>query len=137
MVYRGRYHEIETGHEQNEIGEQQPVLVQGNLAFCDESTGYVATRFPCRIPFQIGLCLGKAQAEDDDEDRRTGTEPEQRSPAVRSRPNKGACEDRCQEISKRISLLQHSRNDTSVDQSVFARTEERGLNIPRLFWTIL
>jgi len=60
-----------------------------------------------------GVGLWKTETEDDDQDWRSSTKPEKRPPSVRSGVDKAASEDGREQISECVSLLEHTRHDTS------------------------
>ena len=60
-----------------------------------------------------GFGFGEAKAENDQQNRRAGAKPVQRSPAVASGTHKGPGKHRCKEISEYISDLVYSREETT------------------------
>ena len=68
-------HEVEAGHQQNEVDENEPMLFQGNLALCDESTRDIALPFSNRDSPAERLSLGQAESENYDQDRWSSSEP--------------------------------------------------------------
>jgi hypothetical protein len=106
-------HEIEAGHEENHVDEQDPVLLERVLAHLHEEFGRVGLLFADPLALLIGLGLGQAEAEYDDEDGGAGAEPEEGSPAVADGVDEGAREDGREKIAERIALLQHAGDDTT------------------------
>ena len=83
-------HEVEAGHEEDEVDEYQPMFFEGDFAFAEEGRADPTSSFlpicPCcpsnRSMLFINLRLGQQQSQSDDDNRRTGAEPEEWSPAV-------------------------------------------------------
>jgi hypothetical protein len=70
-------HEVEAGHEADEVDQEKPVLLQSDLALSDECAcnAWTSSR-ALGLTLAERLGLGQAQTEEDDEDRRAGSEPE-------------------------------------------------------------
>ena len=72
--------------------------------------------------------LGEHPAIDDNKDWWTGTEPEERAPAVRGGGYEGAVKDGCKEIAYRVALLVQTGKETTgfvgqiVERSSGSRT---------------
>lgn len=114
MRARLTYHKVESGHEQDEIDEQQPVPLEGDLALLKESRGDAATDLGTDgLALSESLGLGETQAEDDDEDGRASSEPVEGSPAVRGGVDEAAGERCCQQVSEGVALLQETGHDTA------------------------
>ena len=58
-------HEIEAGHEEDEVDEEEPVFFEGDAAFGEEGAGYVAVCFAHCISLAVGCCFWKAETEED------------------------------------------------------------------------
>lgn len=93
---------------------------EGDFAFCDKGTCDVTGGLSHGLPFTVHVRFGKAESEDDEQYRRTGGEPVIWSPAVRSGIDKRSRKDGGQEVSKSVTLLQHSgENASRVLRAVF------------------
>ena len=77
-------HEVEASHQENEVEQEDPVLFERNPTFGKEGTCEVAAGLADGGSVVESRSLREAEAEDDDQDGRTGSEPVQRAPAVRS-----------------------------------------------------
>lgn len=85
------YHEVEAGHEQDEIDQQQPVALKRDLALLEEGGGDTAADLSADgLALTERLGLGETQTEGDDEDGRASSEPVEGSPAVRGGVDEGA-----------------------------------------------
>ena len=98
-------HEVEAGHEQDEVDEEQPVPLQGDFALGEESVGDVPVGLPHRCAITVRFGFWKAKSEDDDQDGWAGAEPVQWSPAVRGGIDKTASKGCGQQVSEGITLL--------------------------------
>lgn len=104
-------HEVEAGHEQNKVGQQDPVALDGDLALLDED---LANRFVVAsvlagldthaLTFTVCLSLGHHQTEGDEKDGRAGAKPEQRAPSVGGGVDETPSEGSGEEITKGILL---------------------------------
>jgi hypothetical protein len=115
-------HEVEASHEKDHVSQKEPMALESNLSLGDESTSDIrASRLTNGYTLAICLCLGKAQSEQDDQNGRACTEPEERAPStVRGVVDKSTGEDYSKKVAKGITLLQHSTNDTaSLFRTVF------------------
>lgn len=104
-------HEVEAGHEQDQVRQQQPVALDGDFSFREEDVAdrlvvaAVAAGFDAHaLALAVGLGLGHHEAEDDEEDGRTGAEPVERAPAVGGGVDEAAGEGGSEEISKGVLL---------------------------------
>lgn len=104
-------HEVEAGHEQDEVRQQQPVALDGDLAFREEDVAdglfvaAVAAGLDAHaLALAVGLGLGHHQAEGDEDDGRAGAEPVQRAPPVRGGVDEAAGEGGSKEVSKGVLL---------------------------------
>lgn len=104
----GTHHEVETGHEQDKVDKQQPVLLQSHPPLGDESTSHIAVGLSDRSSLRVGFGFRETEAEDDNEDRWTRAKPKERSPAVGGGADESASEHCCHQVAKCVSLLQHS-----------------------------
>ena len=104
-ILRAVGHEVEAGHQKDHVDQQEPVAFQSNFAFADEGAGDVAFGLAQRVASLVGLSLREAEAEEDDENRWTGTEPEERSPAVGSSVDEATSEGGRKQIAECIALL--------------------------------
>ena len=77
-------HEVETSHEKDHVAEEEPVLAEGDFAFGQECACDVTLGSSESLPVTVGLCFWQAQTENDDQDWRACSEPEQWTPAVGS-----------------------------------------------------
>jgi hypothetical protein len=71
------YHKIEASHEQNEVSQKNPVSLQSDFSFLNESLSDIRAIFANFLAFKEGLGFGKAETERNNEDWRTCAEPEQ------------------------------------------------------------
>ena len=106
-------HEVEAGHEEDHVDEQDPVLLERVFALLHEELGRIRLLFADSLALLVGLGLGQAEAEDDDEDGGPGAEPEEGSPAVANGVNEGTREDGREKIAECVALLQHAGDDTT------------------------
>lgn len=81
------------------------MALQCHFAFFDEDLGGIGFFFSNPLALEVGVCLWEAEAEDDDQDWRARTEPEQWAPCVTYGVDESACEDRSHEIAKGVTLL--------------------------------
>mgnify|MGYP004500289211 CR=1 FL=1 len=93
QVLRAVRHEVEPGHQEHHVHEQEPVLLERVLALVHKHLGRVGLLLADPLPLLVRLGLGEAQAEEDDQHWRAGAEPEQRAPAVADRVDERAGED--------------------------------------------
>ena len=107
-VLRAMRHEIETGHQQDQVYKDEPMLHESHSSFGHESAGQVSAGFSHCLSFAVCLGFWQAETEDDDQDRRPSAKPVQRSPAMRGGVDQASGECGRQQISKRVSLLQHA-----------------------------
>jgi hypothetical protein len=70
-------HEVESGHEQDHVRQNQPVILQSKFRFLLEHLGRILVGIAGFLSFLERLRLRQTQAEDDNENRRTGAEPEE------------------------------------------------------------
>lgn len=70
-------HEVESGHEENHVDQQKPVTAQCHFSFCYERLCDVLAAGAHSLALLIGLCFGKADTEDDDQNWRAGCKPEE------------------------------------------------------------
>lgn len=106
-------HEVETGHKQDHIGQKNPMSLQSYFTFCNERRANIPSCLTYCDALVKGVSLGEHKSEDDNENGRACTEPEKWPPSMGCRVDKAASKDRRQEISKGVSLLQHTGNNTS------------------------
>ena len=107
-------HEIEAGHDEDEVDQEDPVSFDGHFAFSEESTGDAgAGTVPSGDAVAIGLGFREHEAEGDDEDGWAGAEPVEWSPAVGGGVNKAAGEGGREEVAEGVALLQHTRDDSA------------------------
>lgn len=119
---------VEARHENNHIGEEEPVLPHSLVGFFEESehigllgAGMAASGFTflplALLTFGFGnlevVCLGQKRAPDDDQDRRASAEPEQTSPSLRGSGHESSVEYGSEKVSDRIPLLEQTREDTA------------------------
>lgn len=104
-------HEVEAGHEQDEVRQQQPVALDGDLALGDEDAADrlfvapVAAGLDAHaLALAVGLSFGHHQAEGDEDDGGAGAEPVQRAPSVRGGVDEAAGEGGGEEVSKGVLL---------------------------------
>lgn len=102
-------HEVEAGHEQDEVEQQQPVALDGDFAFSEEDAAdrlfvaAVAAGLDAHAhALAVGLGLGHHEAEGDEEDGRAGAEPVQRAPSVGGGVDEAAGEGGSEEVSKGV-----------------------------------
>lgn len=115
-------HEVEASHEEDHVSQKEPMALESDLSFGDESTSDVrASRLTNGYTFAVCLCLGKAQSEQDDQNGRACTEPEERAPStVRGVVDKSTGEDYREKVAKGVTLLQHTTDNTaSLFRTVF------------------
>lgn len=74
---KGTHHEVKSSHQQNHVDKKQPMLLQCDLSFIHKHLCSIGSSFSNALALLIGLCFWKAETEDDDEDWRACTEPEQ------------------------------------------------------------
>lgn len=108
QILRAVRHEVEAGHEQDQVDENEPVTLQRDLSFLYEGFADAAVRATQLLVGDVGVGLGHEQPPDDEEGGRRGAEPVQRSPAVRCRVHEGAGKGGGQEIARGVTLLQHT-----------------------------
>lgn len=73
---RNALHEIHTSHEQNKVDQKKPVALEGDLTLLDESFPNVVSSGTNTLALDIGISLRQAQTECNNQDWRTGSEPE-------------------------------------------------------------
>lgn len=106
-------HKIESSHQQDHVDQKQPVSLQRNTTLGDKCTGKTALLLADSLSCTEGIGFGQAKSEEDDENWRTSSKPEKGSPAVRGGVYEATCECSREEITKCVSLLKHSRDDTT------------------------
>lgn len=100
-------HEVEAGHQQDQVDEQQPVLLERDLAFADEDGAdrvfaRVAGLRTEALALLVGFRLGQHQTRNDEEHGRACAEPVQRAPAVRGGVDEGARKGCAEEVAKGV-----------------------------------
>ena len=96
------------------ISQQLPMLLQGNPALGNKGTRQMPRRMPHLRPLDERLRLRQTQAESNQQNRRAGRKPIERSPTMGRRVDQRPRKDRGQQISERIALLKHTgENATS------------------------
>ena len=88
------YHEVEPSHQEHKVNQEQPVLLESDLAFGDECAGYASIRMSNGISLTVGLGLWQAETERNNQNWWASSEPEKRSPAMRCGVNQPSGEDR-------------------------------------------
>lgn len=122
-------HEVESSHQDDEVDEKLPVVLEGDFTFSDESAGDVLSCFADTLALDESVGLREAETVDDDQDWRAGTEPEKRSPSVRSGVDEATSEDGCEEVSECVSLLEHTRDDSSCGLWTVFKSGRRGVTV--------
>lgn len=90
--------------------------LERDLALVDEGLTNVVFSLPDTLTLLVCLSLGQAETEEDDQDWRASTEPEQRALSVRGGADKCTSEDSRKQVTEDITLLQQSRDETSSRQ---------------------
>ena len=90
------------------ISQQLPMLLQCDPALGHKGTRQASSRMPDLGPLNKGLGLRQTQAESNQQDGRTRRKPIKRPPAMGRRIDQRSCKNGSQQISKRITLLQHT-----------------------------
>lgn len=106
-------HEVESSHQEDEVNQQEPVPLQRNLALGDESACQTALLCSECLSGPESMGLGQAQPESNDQNWWARAKPVQRPPTVRGGVDETAGEGCCEQVSKGVSLLEHTGNDTS------------------------
>lgn len=113
-------HEVEAGHEQDQVRQQQPVTLDGDLALREEDAADRLVVAPVAagldahaLALAVGLGLGHHQSEGDEEDGRAGAEPVQRAPSVGGGVDEAASEGGSEKVSKGV-LFEEYELDTKV-----------------------
>lgn len=91
------------------------MLLERHFAFFHEHFRCVGLFFSDALALSVCVGLWEAQAEENNEDWRAGSKPEQRSPFMPDRVDEGTSENGRQEVSKGVSLLKHARYDTTCE----------------------
>lgn len=65
-ILRTMRHEVESGHQQNHVDQEEPMSLQGNLSLSKEGTRKIALTLSQRLSFSECLCFRQTQSEDDD-----------------------------------------------------------------------
>ena len=89
------------------------MVFEGDLAFGYEGAGYVAALLANGDTVAERLGLRQAEAEEDDQDRGPGAEPEKRPPAVRGGVDEPARKGRGEQVAKCVALLEHAGDETA------------------------
>ena len=102
-------HEVEAGHQHDEVDKEDPVTFDGDFALtqegaADAGAGAVASG----DAVTIGLRLGEHETEEDDQHGRTGAEPVEWAPAVGCGVDETAGEGCREQVAERVALLQHA-----------------------------
>lgn len=103
-------HEVEAGHEEHEVAQQQPVVLQRDLALLEEDLADavvfrpgVGAGFQAQLrALAVGHRLREHEADDDEDGGRAGAEPEERAPAVRGGVDEAAGEGGTEEVSEGV-----------------------------------
>lgn len=113
-------HEVEAGHEQDEVGQQQPVALEGDFAFRqkDSADGLFVAAVAAgldahALALAVGLGFGHHETEGDEDDGRAGAEPVQRAPSVRGGVDEAAGEGGGEEVSEGV-LSRHKVRKLAV-----------------------
>lgn len=124
------YHEVETGHEQDKVDQQQPVALKRDLTLghegCSDTTTHLGTRL---LTTTESLRLGQTQTERDDQQRRASSEPVQRTPAMRGCIDETARKGRREQIPKSITLLQQTRDNTTCFGRAILERSSRSVTV--------
>lgn len=108
------YHKVETGHEQNQVDQQQPVSLNRNLTLRHERCRNTTTHFRARLLTTTeSLRLRQTQTEGNDQDGRARREPIQRAPSMGGSIDQATRKRSCKQITKSITLLQQTGDDTT------------------------
>lgn len=106
QILRAVAHEVEAGHEQHEVGEQQPVPPQGHLALADEDGAGRLADVPGLVSHALALLehlrLGQHEADGNENDGGAGGEPVQRAPGMRRGVDEAAGKGGAEEVAKGI-----------------------------------
>ena len=116
------YHEVEASHQKHEVDQQQPMALQRHLTFRNECPSDISTLISNKHALFKGIGFWKAETENDDQNWRAGAKPEERAPSVRCSVHKTSRKGCGHEISKCVTLLEHTGNDTTS----FLRTIFKG-----------
>ena len=98
-------HEIETSHQKDKVEQENPVLLKRNAAFGEESACKVTAGVADGDSVSECSGLRQTETEDDDQDGRTGSEPVQRAPAVRSSIHQTTGKGCGEKVAERVTLL--------------------------------
>lgn len=120
-------HEVEAGHEENQVDELEPVALQCDLSFSDESLAKVSIGVSDSNTLVELSGLTEAETKGNDEDWWAGTEPEEWTPTVRGGADETTRESSGQKVTKGISLLEHTRDQTT--SSIWAVLEGSGSSV--------
>ena len=123
------YHEVEASHEENQVYQQQPMTFQRHFAFSNERPPDISTLVPDELTLLERIGFWQTETEDDEQNRRAGTEPIQRTPAVRRSIDKTPRKCCRQKVPKSVSLLQHTRNNTTCRMRAVLQSRRGGITI--------
>jgi hypothetical protein len=123
------YHEVESCHEKNEVDQNHPMFLERNLSFSDESSSDITTFISNENTLLVGVGLRQAKTEDDDEDRRASTEPEEWPPSMARSVDQSSSESCRKQISKCISLLQYTRDQTTRRLGTILKSSRGSISI--------
>ena len=76
-VLRAVRHEVEAGHKEHHIDQEEPVPLEGNFSFLEEDLGGIGCLFADSLAFKVGIRLREPETEEDDQDGGPSTEPEE------------------------------------------------------------
>jgi len=120
------YHEVEAGHQEDEVDQQEPVALESHFAFREEGRGDILAGFADGFALAEDFGFREAETESDDEDWRAGAEPEElkvgqflktrgmhgkvmayRPPAMACCVDKTSCEGCGKKVTESISTIVH------------------------------
>lgn len=74
-ILRAVGHEVKARHQEDHVDEQDPVSLQGDLAFLDKGLADVLVDFSNAYSFVVGVRLAQTESEGDDQHWNSAAEP--------------------------------------------------------------
>ena len=68
-------HKIHARHQKNKIDQKEPMPLESNFAFLDESLPDIVTGRPNTLALDVRISLGQEQSKNDEQHRRCSAEP--------------------------------------------------------------
>src|SRR5271155_1185617 len=115
-------HEIESRHQQNEVNKSEPMLLESGLNLFQEPLCdiLVTHRLSLGLHRQEGIRFREIKSPDNQQNRRTSSEPKQCSPPMGIIRGDRKIEHGGKKVSERVALLKQTGEKSSRgDRSVF------------------